>query len=177
MPHSSERSRRPGGIDIDEDLEFQHRMWRFERVGWCGIAAILVAAVIGLFGHGPLSRATVDVPDSAQPERGFMLHYDRFGRAHSESQFVFSRPAGPLGDGTFSLWLSDEYLKSVEVLRITPDPVSQELVSDGVRYRFGYHDGPQRLTFRFKAERGGLLSGAFRLNDGPPAHFRQWLAP
>jgi hypothetical protein len=177
MPSHSERSRRPSGLDIDEDLEFQHRMWRFERVGWFGIAAVLLAAVVGLFGHGPLSRATVDVPDPAGPDRGFMLHYDRFGRAHSESHFVFSRTAGAPGSVTFSLWLSGDYLNHVEVLRITPDPVSQELVSDGVRYHFRSHDGPQRLIFRFKPERGGLLSGAFRLNDGQPAHFRQWLAP
>ena len=34
------------------------------------------------------------------------------------------------------LWVSGDYLSDVELLRITPDPVSQESASNGVRYRF-----------------------------------------
>jgi hypothetical protein len=179
MPVRSPTKRKgvSGGIEIDEDLRFQTRMWRIERIAWWGIAAILAAAVVGLFGHGPASRATLEVRDSIEPSGGMLLDYERFGRAFSESQFVFTRPAGPADGRGFTLWLSSDYLGDVEVLRITPDPDGQELVSNGVRYHFSVHQGSQNVTFRFKAQRPGTLSGAFRLNDGPPTTFRQWLFP
>ena len=72
---------------------------------------------------------------------------------------------------------SGNYLSGVEVLRITPDPASQEPVSGGVRYLFRIQDEPQTVIFRFKPERGGNLSGSLRVNDGPPTAFRQWLFP
>ena len=178
MPARSHTGRtRSNGLQIDEDLRFQARMWRIERIGWWGMAAILAAAIAGLFGHGPISRATLHVPDPAHPSDGLLLDYERFGRAHSESQFVLSGPARAPTGGSFSLWISGEYLADAEVLRITPVPATQDLVSNGVRYHFRLEDGPRTVIFRFEPQRPGRLSGAFRLNDGPPTSFHQWLFP
>lgn len=169
-PHSA-------GLHIDEDPQFQERMWRIERMGWWAIGGILVAAAAGLFGHGLASRATLAITDPARPASNLTLEYERFARAHSESQVLVSRAAGPPEGGTWSLWLSGNYLAEVEVLRITPDPASQEPMSDGVRYQFRSQDGPQTVIFRFKPERGGSLSGSLRVNDGPTTAFHQWLFP
>jgi hypothetical protein len=152
-------------------------MWRIERVGWGAIGGIILAAAAGLFGSGLASRATLEIRDPAQPARSLTLEYERFGRAHSQSQFIVSRPAGSTEEGRWSLWLSGDYLAAVEVLTITPDPISQEPVSDGVRYQFRIWNGPQTVIFRFKPEQGGRLSGSLRVNDGPPRAFRQWLFP
>jgi hypothetical protein len=173
----TERTCQTAGLQIDEDPQFQERMWRIERMGWWAIGVILLAATAGLFGHGLASRATVEITDPAREAGSLTLEFERFARAHSESQFIVSRPAGPPEGGTWSLWLSGNYLAGVEVLRITPDPASQEPVSDGVRYQYRIQDEPQTVIFRFKPERGGSLSGSLRVNDGPPTAFRQWLFP
>jgi hypothetical protein len=150
-------------------------MWRLERIGRWSIAAILGAAAAGLFGHGPLSRATLRLPGTERAG-GMMLVYERFGRAFSESQLVISGSA-EVPDGETSLWLSGEYLSHVEILRITPDPASQRVEHNGVRYSFRLGDGAQTLTFRVKAQRPGILTTALRLNDGPQASFDQWFFP
>lgn len=173
----TERTRHSAALQIDEDPQFQERMWRIERMGWWAIGGILVAAAAGLFGHGLASRATLAITDPARQSSHLTLEYDRFTRAHSESQFIVSRPAGPAEGGAWSLWLSGNYLSGVEVLRITPDPASQEPVSGGVRYLFRIQDEPQTVIFRFKPERGGNLSGSLRVNEGPPTAFRQWIFP
>ena len=140
------------------------------------MAAILIAAVVGLFGHGVLSLAKMEVTDPDEPAEGMIVEYERFGRAHSESQFVLSGPAGT-PNKRFSLWLSNDYLQDAELVRMTPEASTQELVSNGVRYRFHVQDGPQTVILRFKPERSGRLSGSIRLNDGPPAIFDQWIFP
>ncbi|HEX5549962.1 MAG TPA: hypothetical protein VFX36_03960 [Nitrospira sp.] len=146
-------------------------------MGWWAIAAILLAAAGGLFGHGPLSQTLLEVSDPNEPARGMVLHYERFGRAHSESQILLSRPAWPHNGGTFSLWLSSDYLTHVEIVGITPEPATQEQVSNGVRYHFRLQDGPQTVVLRIKPEVPGRLSCSFRFNDGPPTTFHQWLFP
>jgi hypothetical protein len=172
----TKRTRSPSGLQINEEPHFQERIWRIERMGWLAMAAILIAAAIGLFGHGMLSRAKVEVTDPAQPAGKMMVEYERFGRAHSESQFVLSGPAAT-PNKRFSLWLPNDYLQDAELVRITPEPSTQELASNGVRYHFPVQDGPQTVILRFKPERSGRLSGSIRLNDGPPATFDQWIFP
>jgi hypothetical protein len=144
-----ERNRPSTGIELEENLRFQERMWLIERIGWCGMGVILLAAAAGVFGHGPVSRATLQAVNPGQPAQG----------------------------GTFTLWFSGDYLSGAELLRITPDPFGQDLVANGVRYHFRLQEGPHRVMFRFKPEGPGRLSGAFRFNDGPPVTFHQWLFP
>jgi hypothetical protein len=172
----TKRTRSSSGIQINEEPHFQERMWRIERLGWLAMAAILIAAAIGLFGHGVLSRAKIEVTDPAQSAGGMSVEYERFGRANSESHFFLSGPAGT-PNKSFSLWLSNDYFQDAELVRMTPEPATQELVSNGVRYHFPVQDGPQRVILRFKPERSGRLSGSIRLNDGPPAVFDQWIFP
>jgi hypothetical protein len=171
-----ERTSPSSRIQIDEQVGFQERMWRIERVGWLAIAAVVMAAAAGLFGHGLLSQATVELGDPAVAPGGTILEYERFGRAHSESQFVLTRPART-PNRMVVLWLSSDYLKDAELVRMTPEPASQELASNGVDYRFSVQDGPQTIILRFKPGRSGRLSGSIRINDGPPARFSQWLFP
>lgn len=49
--------RRVGELEIEEDLDFQRRMWRLQQIGWALLVLVVVAALLGLFGKGPLSRA------------------------------------------------------------------------------------------------------------------------
>jgi hypothetical protein len=152
-------------------------MWRVERIGWWAIAGILVAAGGGLFGHGLASRATIHINDPTRPAAGLTLEYERFGRAHRESDFIVVRPAGGPAGGAWSLWISGDYLAGVAVSGITPAPTAQESVSDGVRYKFRIDEGLQKVIFRIKPDQAGTLSGSLRVDDGPPTTFWQWLFP
>ena len=56
---------RPDGLQLDEDRGFQRRFWRAERIAWGTFAAIMLAALSGLFGgSGPL-RGGIDCPAQA----------------------------------------------------------------------------------------------------------------
>ena len=99
----TERTRQSAELQLDEDPRFQERMWRIERLGWWAIGGILVAAAAGLFGHGLASRATLAIPDPARPASHLTLEYDRFTRAHSESQFIVIMDAVVRGASVYLL--------------------------------------------------------------------------
>jgi hypothetical protein len=67
-------------MEVNADIEFQRRVWRVQRIGWLIIAAVIVAALLGVFGGGPLSRAAVQGD-------GLRLEYERFARLQQSTRF------------------------------------------------------------------------------------------
>src|SRR6185503_10274526 len=70
---------RIGDLELNQDLDLQRKTWTVQRIGWGGMALIVVAALAGVFGSGPLTRT--EVTDNPQT---FRLLYDRFGRYEGE---------------------------------------------------------------------------------------------
>jgi hypothetical protein len=64
-----------GGLQIEQDLEYQQRAWTVQRVGRVMMALAVLAALAGLLGPGPLSRASAGA--TGDPLR---LEYERFLR-------------------------------------------------------------------------------------------------
>jgi hypothetical protein len=153
-------------MDIDTDVKFQRRVWTVQRIGWSVIAAVIVAALIGLFGTGPVSRASAQAP-------GLQLEYDRFGRLQRPMKLRClvseTKPETQIA-------LSREYLDSVHVVEITPPPVRAEAAGAWLVYRFA-GPAPMAVTFNVKAEEFGNLTGAVRIPDGEAVSFRQFIYP
>jgi hypothetical protein len=43
-------------LELGQDLRFERRWWTVQRVSWCIMLAVVVAAVVGLLGDGPLGE-------------------------------------------------------------------------------------------------------------------------
>ena len=71
----------PPDIELAEDMEFQRKNWRAERIGWAVLAFILLAAALGLFGQGPLGGTVVAAGDDS-----LSLTYERFWRLSSPTR-------------------------------------------------------------------------------------------
>lgn len=69
---------------VQEDMPMQQRVWRFERVGWYVLVAIVLLALAGLFGNGPLSDAEVVSQDGR-----VRVEYQRLSRSGTtDSLFI-----------------------------------------------------------------------------------------
>lgn len=169
-----EGRRRFGGLEIDEALAFQDRMWTLERIGWAVMALVLGAAMLGLFGDGPAAHASAGDVDG--PLR---IEYQRFARMGAPSTLVIELEPGAAGDGQVHLWLDQAYLDSVEVRRITPEPASGRAAAGRSVYTFEVEDPtrPVRVTFDLRPERFGIPSLRAGLVDGPSAEGRQLVYP
>jgi len=161
--HSPARSSQ---FQIDEDLKFQRREWKIQRVGWLAMALVIIAALLGVFGTGPLSSATIE-------GEGLRLEHERLCRLQRGTQLRFT--IGETGDPV-RLLIGGEYLDSVMIDRITPEPAKAEAVSDGVVFQFAVQ-GPAAVTFHLTPKKFGSVSGKARLGQAAPISFTQFIYP
>jgi hypothetical protein len=140
--------KRVGDLQIDEDLEWERGEWKFERIGWAVMALIILAALIGLFGRGPLSSQT------AGDENGeFWVEYERFVRYNSpEEVHVYVDPQF-VQDDQLRLVIEGDFPHSNQLNEISPTPDSVELSSGKQIYVWQTSDatGPMHIIFQYNA--------------------------
>ena len=64
-----------GALSLNQNLIFQKRFWRAQRIGWGVLTVALLAALLGVFGSGPLSHTTV-----SDASGRLTITYERFAR-------------------------------------------------------------------------------------------------
>jgi hypothetical protein len=152
-------------MEVNADVNFQQRVWTAQRIGWSVIAALIVAALAGVFGVGPASRASAESP-------GLRLDYERFARWQRPTVLRFA-----LADGRpAELALARRYLEFFRIEQITPEP--SEVASSGpwLVYRFA-GAGPVIVAFDLVAEQFGEVAGSARGPDGKALQFHQFIYP
>ena len=164
---------RVGDLEIGQDLEFQRREWTIQRIGWAAMALIGLAALLGLFGSGPLSNAAVGDGDPLR------LAYARFDRKRSPSDLRLEIAAGTAQEGQVRLWLDRAYLAGLELQQILPEPDQAQASGDRTVYVFQVGDPNQATEVIFQVEHNtfGLKTGRVGLVDGPGLEFRQLVYP
>ena len=108
----------------DEDLRFEQRWHRVQRVGRALLLAGLAAAVLGIFGTGPLASATATAPGGT-----FSVGYDRFLRTTQSTDLQVSARA-PHGPATVAV--AQSYLDTTPITAVSPQPDSQTARGDRV---------------------------------------------
>jgi hypothetical protein len=151
-------------LQIDADMNYQRRAWAFQRFGWLLIAALVLAALFGLFGGGPLSSA------SAEGVR-VRLDYDRFARLGQSTKLRLSFMNAP----STRLELSRAYLDSFRIEQITPAPRATDGNQDWLGYSFA-GEGSMTVAFDLIPETFGTIRGAIR-GSGETLLFRQLVYP
>jgi hypothetical protein len=161
-------------LELDQDLAFQQRSWIVQRIGWIVLGLIIVAALLGLFGGGPLSYTTARSQDGA-----LGLEYNLFWRIQAAMTLrVFLMPKTAYA-GEVRLWLSRSYVDAVDVQHITPQPQRVEAGTDRLTYVFAISQMGQQIeiTFQVKPERPGRVAGRLGLEDGITLSFAHVIYP
>jgi hypothetical protein len=166
--------KRMGDLEVGEDLDYQHRSWAVQRVGWVVMGLVALAALLGLFGSGPLSNATTG--DESKP---LWLEYERFARLQAPTRLrIHLRPSNG-GDGKVRVLLNRDYLNGVQIQQVTPQPESVEAGLKQLTYVFQVTEPnqPTAVTFHLQTQQIGLLSGQVGLFGEQPLRFSQFIYP
>ena len=159
-------------LEIEEDPAYQRRIWKIERIAWVSIAALILAALLGLFGGGLLSEAqTSDASGSLQVE------YARLARLSAPIRLQLHALAPRAGEARF--WVSRAYLDGMRVESISPPPERVETSGDKLIYLFRVTDAatPLDITFHLTAQQTGRLRGQTGTDWGAQASFHSFIYP
>jgi hypothetical protein len=113
---------------------------------------------------------------AATPDGTLRVVHQRFGHYDAEARLEVEVHSS--GKEPAELWISSDYLRSVEVRGITPPPSATRLEGDGVVYRFdGAGPGPKVALFDILHTRLGRVTGRVRQGGGPVLEFHHWIYP
>ena len=148
--------KRIGDLEIDQDLDFQHREWRLQQLMWVVVVVLLVLALAGLFGGGPLGRTTVTASDGS-----LAVDLHRFVRHDGRASLTFEVDGARTSGGHIELWLSQDFLANVQIEHVSPPPQSARDDNGRLIYTFEMATGSDTLnaTFSYRPQHIGRLSG------------------
>lgn len=153
-------------IAVGEDIEFQRKWWRFERYVWMFFTALIVLALAGVLGRGPVAKAHMQSPDNA-----IRVAYDRIQRTGTPSvlRIEVDRPA--IQNGAIHLYVSESITRELGAQRVVPQPQSTVTGDGGYTYTFPASappavielalepSGPGRFPFKVSVPGGDELNG------------------
>jgi len=159
-------------LPVNEDEAFQHKVWRFERVGWLFLGLVCLAALLGLVGSSPLSRTEAGDAD-------LRIEYARFLRREAPSEILIHvGPAVLRGNGV-TLQFNRGFAESYEIESLIPEPEEWRLTDEGVRLRFAadaLHAGAI-IHLHVKAQGFGRTSTAIGVEDRAPVAMHSFVYP
>lgn len=113
---------------IDEHMDFQHREWRWQRVGRVALGLLVFGACLGLVGGaGPLNRTAAGAADGS-----LLVEYDRFVRVGAVTTVRLAVASA----GVDACLLGPALLDRMDIERIVPAPVEVVHEREAVRLRF-----------------------------------------
>jgi hypothetical protein len=163
-----------GELEIGQDLKFQRRSWGVERAGWIIGAFILFAALLGLFGPGPLSKAR-----AASPDRRLSVEYHKLEHYRAPVHLRIDIDSNAASNGQIQLWINRDYVEALDMEHIDPEPESVEINEERLVYLFKAQRPPatSKILFRFEPNKFGKTFARVGLVNGPELQFTQFYFP
>jgi hypothetical protein len=159
-------------LEVSDSQAFQRREWRVQRLGWTAMALLVVAALIGLLGPGPLSSATAVTDDGLA-----QVEYQRFGHLEADDALTVVVAPAAVTDDSVDVELAADWVRSVDISSIVPEPQEQVATPYGLRLTVAAEPG-SRVTVQiaFRAMRVGVVDAGFRF-DGQTVPFQPFVYP
>jgi hypothetical protein len=161
-------------IEAGCDPAFEQRWWRIQRTVWVILVLLLLAGLAGVFGHGPLSEATVHPPGSQ-----LQVHYDRLARRETPSSLRLQLDKNALASGRVCIHLNRALLDRMLLKQIVPAPLASEPLTDGASFIFRTDPTRDTATIVFieNPTMPGFVDGEVTVEGAEPVRFRQFVFP
>jgi hypothetical protein len=161
-------SAQAANIDLDTQSGFERRWHVFEIGCWVVMAAVVLAAVAGILGKGPLAQAKAS---SAGNEAS--VTYQRFSHYMAPGRYEIA--FGPLGS-TIQVHIDRSLLSKADIMGVSPRPVAAADDGTGWNYIFAASDAAGQVEFRLQPRGLGGVEGDVTVN-GSAVHLKQFILP
>lgn len=166
--------KRQGDLEINQDLEFQYRAWKRQKTAWRIMVLVLLSALMGLLGDGPLSDAK-----AGEKNEKMWIEYQRLTRFQSLTKLQINLSQDTGNQGELRINFNRDYMQNSQIQQITPPPYYVETGQKHITYVFRQTQPPQptTLTFYLQPERIGIITAEIQLPEEKPIKFKQLVYP
>ncbi|AVE03650.1 hypothetical protein FEM54_20975 [Pseudomonas edaphica] len=156
---------------LREDMAYQLKVWRFERVGWYVLVLILVMALGGVFSRGLLSSRDVRSDDGKVRVEYEMFH--RNGSTNSMKITLIERPNSPV-----ELELAGQLLEGFSIETLQPEPLRSRSSSQGMKLWMQTDaDGQATLYITLRGDAVGLFRSQITSSGTRSVRLVQFIFP
>ena len=159
-------------IAVGEDLTFQRKWWRFENAVWVFFTLIIVLDLAGLFGRGPIAKATRSAPDGSM-----LVKFERIERTSSPSILTVQFAQSAIHDGKIRLFVSNGLVKSLGTQRVIPAPQETVVGEGGLTYSFPASRPPASVDLELQPTGPGLFDFTVGVVGAAPVHAKVFVVP
>lgn len=145
-------------LAVGEDLQFQQRWWHFEHIVWLLFTVILALDLAGVFGRGPLAKATAHTMDGTMT-----IDYERVERFQTPSVLTVHFGKNAVQQGKVQLWVSDTLIKPLGNQRIIPAPQTSTIAAGGILYTWPATNAPDSAAFALEPSSPGVYKYDIRI--------------
>lgn len=161
--HQQDVPRVDNAVDVGEDLAFQERWWLFERIIWSFFALVLLADVLGFFGHGWFANARL-----ARPETGMSIKYERVERTDTPSVMSLQIAPDAAQNGSVHLFISESIVKALGADRVIPEPAQSVIGHGGITYTFPANGPNSTVSFELMPASPGIFHWTMQIAGKQP---------
>ena len=156
---------------VREDMAFQHRVWRFERVGWYVLVLLVILTLLGLFSRGPLSSRELHNRDGS-----LGVEYEAFHRNGSSNPMIIRLKGQP--NAVLEVELGGDWLEGFEVQTLQPTPVRSAGAGQGMTLWVQADErGQASLHLSLLADGLGTYHSRIAVFGGATISFNQFIFP
>ena len=141
-------------LSIQEDIEYQEKGWKIQRIATYIIFGLVLLIAAGLFGNGPLAHKTVK-------ENGVVLTYERFIHHNSKTQLDIYAPVATGQTTVIAFPL--RYLDHFGVETVVPEPAENRISGQEIVYTFNTSRAG-RITFFVTSLQWGRFDAGIKVN-------------
>lgn len=139
-------------VAVGEDLKFQRKWWRFERIVWVMFAIIVALDLSGAFGRGYLANSEMHASDHTMD-----VKYEHIERFSTSSILKIRFGPAAIHDGKIKLYVSQSFVGELGNRRIIPQPDSSVVGPSGITYTFAAMPQAATVAFALRPARPGIF--------------------
>jgi hypothetical protein len=171
MSHSDESTEK---LDSSQHIKQQRREWLVERIGWGLIACIILAALLGGLGFGPLSSR-----DAASGDGSLRASFYAIERAQAGTKLELWREPDDGAAKEFDLAISRTFLDEVTLESLVPEPTKVAADGDHIVFTFSENDLTRggKIVCRYKHNHCGVVKYEIAIVAHEPLRISQFVLP
>src|ERR1700733_6457388 len=159
-------------IQVGENLDFQRKWWRLEKIIWIFFTLVILLDIAGLFGRGPIAKAERRSADGT-----IDVKYERIERTDSPSVLTINFGSAAIQDGKIQLYVSNSLVKPLGTQRVIPAPKDTVIGAGGLTYTFPATKPPASVDLALQPSGPGIYDFTINVVGAQPVHAKIVVVP